>query len=83
MSRLKQLLRKHGIAVVPHGFRSAFSDWAAEEMDDPREIVEAALAHVGKSNVEVAWFAQTCSSGGGWWPIWAEHLAGRRAGSGR
>lgn len=29
-----------------HGFRSAFRDWAAEETTHPREIAEAALAHV-------------------------------------
>lgn len=29
-----------------HGFRSAFRDWAAEETDHPREVAEAALAHV-------------------------------------
>ena len=29
-----------------HGFRSAFRDWAAEETSFPREVAEAALAHV-------------------------------------
>jgi integrase len=33
-------------AYTVHGFRSAFRDWAAEETDFPREIAEAALAHV-------------------------------------
>ncbi|MCG6115877.1 MAG: tyrosine-type recombinase/integrase [Mesorhizobium sp.] len=32
--------------VTVHGFRSAFRDWAAEETSFPREIAEAALAHV-------------------------------------
>ena len=27
------MFRKHGIAAVPHGFRSSFRDWAAEETD--------------------------------------------------
>jgi integrase len=31
--------------VVPHGFRSSFKDWAAEETDYPNEISEMALAH--------------------------------------
>ena len=39
--RLRRLLTKHGIAAVPHGFRSSFRDWAAEETDHPREVVEA------------------------------------------
>lgn len=32
--------------ITVHGFRSAFRDWAAEETSFPREIAEAALAHV-------------------------------------
>ena len=38
--RLNRLLGKHRIAAVPHGFRSSFRDWAAEETDHPREVVE-------------------------------------------
>ncbi len=30
---------------TPHGFRSAFRDWAGDETTFPREIAEAALAH--------------------------------------
>ena len=52
---LRQLLSKLGIAAVPHGFRSSFRDWAAEETDHPREVVEAALAHVVKNKVEAAY----------------------------
>ena len=44
--QLRKLLRDHGVAAVPHGFRSSFRDWAAEETDHPREVIEAALAHV-------------------------------------
>ena len=32
--------------VTIHGFRSTFRDWAGEETHFPREIAEAALAHV-------------------------------------
>ena len=52
-------------AGVPHGFRSSFRDWASEETDHPREVVEAALAHVVKnqrSRQRTA--ARTCSSAG-------------------
>ena len=42
--QLRLLLARCGIACVPHGFRSSFRDWAAEETDHPREVVEAALA---------------------------------------
>ena len=53
--RLCRLLEKHKIAAVPHGFRSSFRDWAAEETDHPREVVEAALAHVVRNKVEAAY----------------------------
>ncbi len=52
---LRHLLRRNGIAAVPHGFRSSFRDWAAEETDHPREVVEAALAHVVTNKVEAAY----------------------------
>ena len=53
--RLRRLLRKLEIAAVPHGFRSSFRDWVAEETDHPREVVEAALAHVVRNKVEAAY----------------------------
>jgi integrase len=41
---LKRMGRKEGVTV--HGFRSTFRTWAAEQnLDIPREIAEAALAH--------------------------------------
>jgi integrase len=39
----------------PHGFRSSFRDWAAEETNFPSEVVEMALAHTIKSKVEAAY----------------------------
>ena len=41
-------------AAVPHGFRSSFRDWAAAETDHPREVIEAALAHVVQNRVAAA-----------------------------
>ncbi len=52
---LSGLLRNQRIAAVPHGFRSSFRDWAAEETDHPREVIEAALAHVVGNKVEAAY----------------------------
>ena len=52
---LRWLVREQGIAAVPHGFRSSFRDWAAEETDYPREVIEAALAHVVRNRVEAAY----------------------------
>ena len=48
-------LRRLRIEAVPHGFRSSFRDWAAEETDHPREVAEAALAHVVRNQVEAAY----------------------------
>ena len=52
---LSELLRELEIAAVPHGCRSSFRDWAAEETDHPREVVEAALAHRVRNQVEAAY----------------------------
>jgi integrase len=41
--------------VTVHGFRSAFSTWAREQTDFPREIAEAALAHAVGDAVERAY----------------------------
>ena len=53
--RLRRLLQRQGVAAVPHGFRSTFRDWAAEETNHRREVVEAALAHVVGNKVEAAY----------------------------
>ena len=55
MSTLPKMLDYHGVAAVPHGFRSSFRDWAAERTDHPREVIEAALAHVVQNKVEAAY----------------------------
>ena len=54
-STLPKMLQDHRIAAVAHGFRSSFRDWAAEETDHPREVIEASLAHVVKNKVEAAY----------------------------
>ena len=80
--RMRRLLRKHRIAAVPHGFRSSFRDWAAEETDHPREVVEAALAHVVKNKVEAAYLrSDLFDRRRRLMEDWAAYLAGRRAGT--
>ena len=54
-STLPKMLQQHRVAAVAHGFRSWFRDWAAEETDHPREVIEAALAHVVQNQVEAAY----------------------------
>ena len=44
-----------GRAVVPHGFRSTFRDWAGETRPEGREVVEAALAHAVRDKAEAAY----------------------------
>jgi integrase len=41
--------------VTVHGMRSSFRDWAAEIGRYPREVAEAALAHVNKDKTEAAY----------------------------
>ena len=52
---LRRLLERRRVAAVPHGFRSSFRDWAAEETEHRREVIEAALAHVVQNKVEAAY----------------------------
>ena len=54
-STLPKMLQYHRIAAVAHGFSSSFRDWAAEETDHPREVIEAAVAHVIQNKVEAAY----------------------------
>ena len=32
--------------IAIHGFRSSFRDWAGDETDFPREVIEAVLGHL-------------------------------------
>jgi integrase len=41
--------------ITPHGFRSAFRDWAAEQTAFPREVAEMALGHAVGNQVEAAY----------------------------
>ena len=53
---LLMMLRRMGRSdVTTHGFRSSFRTWAAERTGFPREVVEAALAHVIGNKVEAAY----------------------------
>jgi integrase len=53
---MEMLLRRMKAGdVTVHGFRSAFRDWAGNETDFPRELAEAALAHVIGDKAEQAY----------------------------
>lgn len=42
-------------AIVPHGFRSTFRDWAGEDTSHDREVIEHALAHRLKDKAEASY----------------------------
>jgi integrase len=52
---LTMLLRRMGLKVTAHGFRSSFRDWTSEATSFPREVAEMALAHRVGSKVEQAY----------------------------
>ena len=52
---LSYMCARLGIPAVPHGFRSSFRDWASERTNTPVAVMEAALAHANKNQVEAAY----------------------------
>jgi integrase len=55
MTMLMLLRRMKRDDLTAHGFRSTFSDWAAERTAYSREVVEMALAHAIENKVEAAY----------------------------
>jgi integrase len=53
MLKALRAVRDDGPTV--HGFRSSFRDWAAEQTDAPREVVEACLEHAVGNAAELAY----------------------------
>ena len=53
---MTKVLRDHSLdAITVHGFRSSFTDWAAETTSIPKEVVDKALAHKLSDRVEAAY----------------------------
>jgi integrase len=50
MEMVLRRTKAHGVTV--HGFRSSFRDWCSEVSTFPRELAEAALAHVAGNQTE-------------------------------
>ena len=48
-------LRRAGLGVTVHGFRSTFRDWCGETTNTPREVAERCLAHSVKDATERAY----------------------------
>jgi integrase len=52
---LGAVLKRMGVGVTAHGFRSTFRDWAGETTAYPREVIEHALAHQLKDKAEASY----------------------------
>lgn len=52
---LTMYLRRRNLNYVTHGFRSSFRDWVWEATSFPRDLAEAALAHVLGDQTEAAY----------------------------
>ena len=52
---LRKVAVDMGYPITAHGFRSTFADWVNEQTTFPREVREAALAHVNQNKAEVAY----------------------------
>jgi integrase len=52
---MTSVMRRLGLQAVPHGFRSTFTDWAADRTDYPVEMSKMAKAHPVSDAVEAAY----------------------------
>jgi hypothetical protein len=52
---LADMMKAMGRRETVHGFRSSFSDWAADNTAFPQEVREQALAHAIPNKVEAAY----------------------------
>ena len=52
---LTAVLKRMGVPVTAHGFRSTFRDWAGEVSTFPREVIEHAMAHQLADKAEAAY----------------------------
>jgi integrase len=55
MAMLTVLRRMNRSDLTVHGFRATFRTWAAERTNFPREVIEAALAHILEDKTEAAY----------------------------
>jgi integrase len=52
---ISKLVKELGFDADVHGFRTSFRTWAQEKTNYPREVAEAALAHLSGDAVERAY----------------------------
>ena len=61
----RRLLERQRVAAVPHGFRSSFRDWAAEETEHRRESSRRRWHTSSRTRSKRRTRGRTCSSAGG------------------
>ena len=67
--------RKDGLGCTPHGFRSSFRDWAAENSGASYEAIELSLAHVAGNAVVRSYFrSDLLEERRGLMEAWANYL---------
>jgi integrase len=78
---MTMLLRRMGRDnITVHGFRSSFRDWAGDETHFPREVAEAALAHVIGDEAEQAYRrGDALAKRRALMQAWAEYIESRNA----
>jgi integrase len=78
------VLRRMGLDITAHGFRSTFRVWCAEKTNFAREVAEAALAHNVKNATEAAYmrsdFLELRRELMAEWSMYAAHPLHRAAG---
>ena len=52
-----------------HGFRSTFRDWAKEQTNNSRTVIEISMQHPVGSEVEQSYRAVICSTSACRWPM--------------
>ncbi len=73
---ISKLVKELGFNADVHGFRTSFRTWAQEQTSYPREVAEAALAHLSGDAVERAYArSDLFEKRREMMDAWAEHLS--------
>lgn len=79
---MEMVLRRMKVDVTVHGFRSSFRDWCGEETSFPREVAEAALAHIAGDETERAYRrGDALEKRRALMQAWADFIEGKAAGN--
>jgi integrase len=77
---LNSVMRRMGVAAVPHGLRASFRTWIGEETAHPREVAEMALAHVVANATEGSyWRGDLFEKRKAMMEDWAKYLSAKRS----